>query len=94
MSFINPHVEINGSTAQLATFTDSFACIHVEDETCIQGEEFKFTIFVNLMGKQVPVKLCGQVVQRHDGAIDVMFKAPTNNWNRLIRVMLRRECLM
>lgn len=90
MSYVHTNVEIGGHVAMLTDFSENSASIKDVQQSYITGDNCSFTVFVHLMGKQVPVKLRGEVVQAHDHIIDVMFEAPTRNWNRMLRAL--KEC--
>ena len=87
MAHISSVVEIDGSIAKLTGITDSFAVIVGAQAPHTLGDSCDFTVYAEMMGRSVPVKIQGQVVHHSDSEMEVMFRAPTKNWGREVHVL-------
>ena len=87
MSHLNSVVEIDGSTAQLAELSETFAIIHGLENPRVLGDPCRLTMQVDLMGKCVSVRLKGEIVRLYRNTAEVMFPAPNENWPRIVRVL-------
>jgi len=92
MSYINTDIQIDGSVAELADFSETYAVVQGLDRDFSNGEGCHLTIFFNLMGRRVPVKLDGEVVRKHDG--EIMFSPPTYNWQHIVRALKGHRSLL
>ncbi len=87
MAHLNTDVQIDGKHANLEGLSESFAVVNGVNEIHSIGEACDLVIYAEIMGKRVPIKLKGEIVQFHADKIEVMFPAPSKNWERIIRSM-------
>jgi len=87
MAHISSVVEIDGTIAKLTNITNSFAVIVGAHAQRALGENCAFTVYAEMKGRSVPVKIQGQVVHHSDSEMEVMYLAPTENWAREVHVL-------
>ena len=95
MVYVDQTVTINGLEAELTEFAEFSAAIRLSNtgHRYQRGEPLRFTVFMNVMEKLVPLTLNGEVVHPHNDAIEVMFAPPTHNWSRLLRSLRAHDLL-
>lgn len=85
MSYMFADAEIGGERGRLTDLSENYVVIRDVDAPFAVGRPCGVTIFIRLMGRRVPVKLTGEVVQVWERAVLVMFARPTRNWKRILR---------
>lgn len=87
MAFMKTDIDIDGVAANLSAIFECFAVIHGVGLPRVPGTRCDFTAVARIMGRDVPVRFNGEIVQAHGDVREVMFCSPTHNWPRILRFL-------